>query len=200
MLARLRSGAPGTLRAGDGWSDTTSGVPPVAPVKRGRGRPRKSESGVQAPPPGVSVHTVPTEGGPRPAPALRVPAPTLHVPALPNPLAIFRGGETLSVSEIAVLRPLLLEALTGYSEYLDGILSKTNKAHAESMIWSSMTADEIETLVDTLLLFGKRSAQVALVAREISRSWHMVKVGMILAPRFYATMRFYADNGGLAIW
>ncbi len=106
----------------------------------------------------------------------------------------------MSVTEAAALRPLMIEALASYAHYLDTLITHTNRQHVESAIWSSMTPSELETLVDVMLLFGRRSAQVALVTREIGQSWQMVQLGMILLPRFYATAHMYLSNGGIGLW
>ena len=112
-----------------------------------------------------------------------------------NPLHLFRAGSKLSDGEAQTLRPLLIEAFTGYTDYADDTLSRTNRKGAEAHIWSTMDDGEIATIVDTILSGGRKSAQIAFVAREMVRTYRLVKVGLILVPRFLATMQFYAENG-----
>ena len=89
---------------------------------------------------------------------------------------------------------------------MDKLISNTNRARtrlsaeAGNLIWSSLEDDEIETLVDALLIIGTKQRHVALAIREVARAWKLVEVGLILMPRFLATMQFYAQNGGLALW
>lgn len=123
----------------------------------------------------------------------------------PSPLSILKtGAKKLDEMEARAIRPFLIEAITGYSDYADDLISRTNRNRVvltgDNAIWSSLTALEIATLADGILVIGKRVPHVAVAVREVAKTWHMVQAGIILVPRFLATMRFYADNGGIALW
>lgn len=127
--------------------------------------------------------------------------------SIPNPLKLLQmGSGVLSKTEAAMLRPFLLDAVRGYSDELDNWISRTNRAKTQiapehdNLIWSDLEDREIETLVDGMLIVGQRNKQAAAAVRGIARTWRMVEAGLILGPRFLKTVRFYADNGGLALW
>lgn len=132
---------------------------------------------------------------------------TSRIPPIPNPLNLLKKGATrLSQFEADTLRPILIKALTTYSEEADRVISRTNRAHTElseeagNLIWSSLEPQEIETLVDGMLIIGQKQGHVAYAIRETARLYKLLEVGLILVPRFLATLQFYAQNGGLALW
>lgn len=127
--------------------------------------------------------------------------------SIPNPLKLLQmGSGVLSKTEAAILRPFLIDAVRGYSDELDNWISRTNRAKTQiapehdNLIWSDLEDREVETLVDGMLIIGQRNKQAAAAVRGIARTWRMVEAGLILGPRFIKTLRFYADNGGLALW
>ena len=131
----------------------------------------------------------------------------VRIPPIPNPLNLLKKGATrLSQLEADTLRPILIEALTTYSEEADRVISRTNRAHTElseeagNLIWSTLEPQEIETLVDGMLIIGQKQGHVAYAIRETARLYKLLEVGLILVPRFLATLQFYAQNGGLALW
>lgn len=133
--------------------------------------------------------------------------PISRIPPIPNPLNLLKKGATrLSQFEADTLRPILIEALTTYSEEADRVISRTNRAHTElseeagNLIWSTLEPQEIETLVDGMLIIGQKQGHVAYAIRETARLYKLLEVGLILVPRFLATLQFYAQNGGLALW
>lgn len=126
---------------------------------------------------------------------------------LPNPLKWIKGGASvLSQLEADNMRPMLVEIVTGYTEYADTLISNTNRnrtkltEEAGNLIWSDLDEDEIYTLVDGMLIIGRRQRHVAQAIREIARAYYALQAGIILLPRFMKTLRFYADNGGIALW
>lgn len=121
-------------------------------------------------------------------------------PHVINPLTLFRAGSKLTQDEANTLRPFLLEAVRTYSDYADDAITHSNRDHVTAEIWSTMDDKEIACVVDTLLMGGRKSAQIAFVAREMVRLWRMVQVGVILIPRWFKTMRFYTENGGFGLW
>lgn len=122
-----------------------------------------------------------------------------EIPAGLNPFKGLRFGEVLGEDEAAQLRPMLLEAVTKYTEWFDDFISNTNRARVSVEIWSTMPDDEIAVLVDASLSYARKHAAGAAAVRNIAVGWGYVKVGVILAPRFFATMHAYAQNGGFAL-
>jgi hypothetical protein len=105
----------------------------------------------------------------------------------------------LSEREAEEIKPALLAALLDYFMYADELIYATNKAHNHVQIWASIDEEEANILVDVWLTRAKRDAKAAShVVTAVNR--HMeVKVGLILAPRFYQTFRAYVDGGGISV-
>jgi hypothetical protein len=101
----------------------------------------------------------------------------------------------LTEMEAKALKPQLVNALLDYFGYADEILYATVKGHQRVEIWGSIDEEECGVLADALISRGKRSASGAAQVVALVDSYRHLKVGLILAPRFYQTMRLYLDNG-----
>lgn len=118
-----------------------------------------------------------------------------EIPPQFNPFKGMNFGEVLSPEEAGAFRPVLIDCLTQYTDWLDDAITHTNRKGADAEIWSTMTTDEITILADAMLAYGRKHVLGAIATRQIVVSWGYVKIGVIVAPRFFATMRFYAENG-----
>jgi hypothetical protein len=101
----------------------------------------------------------------------------------------------LTEMEAKALKPQLISALLDYFGYADEILYATVKGHPRVEIWGTIDEEECGVLVDALIARGKKSAAGAAQVVALVESYRHLKVGLILAPRFYQTMRLYLDNG-----
>lgn len=109
-------------------------------------------------------------------------------------------GQPLSKSEASSYRGQLIEAIHGFSEAADGFISKTNRQRAVAEIWSTIDDKDAAILADALLSVAARSGQVAYVVRGGIRTWTIYKAGAITLPKALATLQFYAEHGGFALW
>lgn len=98
-------------------------------------------------------------------------------------------------TEARVLKPMLVSAMLDYFSYADELLYATIKGHPRVEIWSTIDDEECGILADALIARGKRSAAGAAQVQAMIDVHKNLKVGMILAPRFYQTFRVYVDNG-----
>lgn len=108
-------------------------------------------------------------------------------------------AKPLTKTEADLLRPGLHKALKAYWRYSDEAITHTNRERAEARIWREIDDEDTATLVALLLTTSMRSVAAAQIVRGISGLWRYVEVGVILGPRFYQTVRFYAEHGGLAL-
>lgn len=105
----------------------------------------------------------------------------------------------LTKGEAEALRDGVMRFLSAMGDYADEGIAITNKRREKPAIWSAMDDEELGTLADFMIARGMRSGQVAATVRNMARTWEALQVGIILWPRFRATVRFYTDNGGFAL-
>lgn len=108
------------------------------------------------------------------------------------------NGERLSNDEVRALRPKLIEAFMGTGDSIDEVLSKTNRHHVESTIWD-MDETDAGVVADTMLMLGRKSGIAAGAVRQVAQGYLTVRTFMILAPRMWATAKFYPENGGFGL-
>jgi hypothetical protein len=102
-------------------------------------------------------------------------------------------------AEAKAIKPMLVSAMMDYFSYADELLYATVKGHPRVEIWSSIDDEECGILADVLIARGKKSAAGAAQIQAMVDVHKNLKVGMILAPRFYQTFRLYMDNGGMSL-
>ncbi len=78
-------------------------------------------------------------------------------------------------------------------------MTRTNRMHTESQIWSSMDDADIALLADTLLSLGKRSSVAAGAVRATAQGYMTIRALMIIVPRLLDSARFYPANGGFGL-
>lgn len=109
------------------------------------------------------------------------------------------SAPVLTKTEAEALREGVMRFLSAMGDYADEGIAITNKRREKPAIWSAMDDEELGTLADFLIARGMRSGVAAATVRNMARTWEAFQVGIILWPRFRATIRFYADNGGFAL-
>jgi len=97
--------------------------------------------------------------------------------------------------EAQEIKQPLLDALADYFTYSDEFIYATHKAHRQVDIWKTIDYEEMNVLVDVWLARAKRDAKSASRVVFLVNSHYKLKVGIILAPRFYQTFRVYAEGG-----
>lgn len=107
--------------------------------------------------------------------------------------------KAFSEAEARVVKPMLVSAMLDYFSYADELLYATVKGHPRVEIWSTIDDEECGILADVLVARGKRSAAGAAQIQAMIDVHKNLKVGMILAPRFYQTFRVYMDSGGMSL-
>jgi hypothetical protein len=103
--------------------------------------------------------------------------------------------KAFSEAEARAMKPLLVSAMLDYFSYADELLYATVKGHPRVEIWSTIDDEECGILADVLIARGKKSAAGAAQIQAMVDVHKNLKVGMILAPRFYQSFRLYMDNG-----
>lgn len=89
----------------------------------------------------------------------------------------------------------LISAFVDLFELLDQAITATTKGHEDVVIWSDMDELEIAILIEPLLTSAMFSEKGAKRVMSIIESHQKLKVGLILAPRFYQTIVKYATLG-----
>lgn len=181
---------PGPLGGKLGSKLGSKGAPSRPPTRDTAPRP----AGKDAP------RATPPRATPLAAAKASTPAPTrAPLPDGFNPFRSLSFGPVLTPEEASTFRPVVIECLTQYTDWLDDGISHTNRKRTPAVIWSSMDDSEITVLADALLTYARKHAAGALFVRKVVVGWSYVRVGLIIAPRFFATMQFYAENGGFAL-
>lgn len=93
----------------------------------------------------------------------------------------------------------LVLILQDYFRYADEVISRTNRARQECVVWQSADLRDLGLLADAMLRMAMRSGKAAQAVRGMIVLRGYVAVGVVLGPRFLATVQFYADNGGIGI-
>src|SRR5258706_215350 len=74
-------------------------------------------------------------------------------------------------------------------DHLDDFIIATTKPNDENLrIWSSVTNDDAEVIVDILLQAGEVTVQGAIIVRKIIQYYDQARAGVILIPRIYRTI------------
>jgi hypothetical protein len=108
-------------------------------------------------------------------------------------------SQPFSEREAEEIRIPFLAALMDYFRYTDEFIYATHRAHNHVQIWSSIDEEEAAILVDVWLAKAKTSTISASHITNIVNSHYQLKVGIILAPRFYATFQTYLQGGGFNV-
>lgn len=121
---------------------------------------------------------------------------------IPLALPVIGAIESLSRVEQVNLREPLFEALRTIFEGSDNLISKTNARKVEAYIWQEIDDEDTYFLVDALIRSGARVPVVGTAVRTVTHAHKLLRAGVILMPRFIATVKHYSDNGGfvLALW
>jgi hypothetical protein len=102
----------------------------------------------------------------------------------------------LTDTEVLRLRPKMVEYIMWQTEHMDQFIIATTVGHDPSIeIWGDITPDEAEIIVDYLLARGKTDVRTAQAVRYASTLIDRLKLGLIIAPRFYATAMMYIKRG-----
>lgn len=145
----------GEFLPGLGREAETPGTPLEAPVKRGRGRPRKD-----APAPG--------EPSPQQKPAAPPAKATPIKDAIDKGLPWFREGEVLSEAEAKAIYEPLKAALGDYFDYIDEyVWYREQHSRGDEPIWGDADDDELSAISRLMIRRAKRSAGAATVVRAI---------------------------------
>lgn len=104
-------------------------------------------------------------------------------------------NKPLSHKEAEEIRDPLIAAMGDYFHYADELMSGTSANGAEAAIWGSIDDEEIGILIDAWLARAKQDSRAAYFAVQAVNGHYKLKIGLILAPRFYQTFQFYVDNG-----
>lgn len=100
-----------------------------------------------------------------------------------------------SDKEAQEIKQPLVDALADYFTYTDEFIYATHKAHNHVDIWKTIDYEEMNILVDAWLSRAKRDAKAASGIVTLVNSHYKLKVGIILAPRFYQTFNVYMASG-----
>lgn len=109
------------------------------------------------------------------------------------------GVKALSAIEADDLKENLIEALESCWQGADEIISQTNKLKAEAVIWRLIDREDTEFLANGILRVARKVPAAAFAVRKISEASKLFRAGVIVAPRFIDTVRFYAAHGGFVI-
>ena len=101
----------------------------------------------------------------------------------------------MSDREAKAIRAELISAILMYSDLADDAISATNRDRAHAQIWSTMTEADAGVLADLNLDLAKRSAMAAQAVRGIVKTRRYVNAGLIVVPRAWQTVEFYAQHG-----
>ena len=83
--------------------------------------------------------------------------------------------------------------------YMDEGITATNREKAKAVIWSDMDDDDIDVFVEVIIGSAKKSRIVATAVRQVSKSYAMLRLGIITGPRFMATVKHYQNHGGFVL-
>jgi hypothetical protein len=104
-------------------------------------------------------------------------------------------NKPLSQKEADEIREPLISAMGDYFHYADELMTGTSANGAEAAIWGSIDDEEIGILIDAWLARARTDSRAAYFAVQAVNGHYKLKIGLILAPRFYQTFQFYVDNG-----
>ena len=105
-------------------------------------------------------------------------------------------GRKLTDAEAIKLRPKLVEYVLWQSEHLDQHIIATTVGHDPTIeVWSDLTEDEAEILVDFIIARGKTDVRTANAVRYVSTFIDKIKVVLIVTPRMYKMAMVYWTRG-----
>ncbi len=104
-------------------------------------------------------------------------------------------SKPLSAKKAEEIRQPLIDAIIDYFKYTDELMSGTSANGVQAQIWSTIDDEEIGILIDAWLARARVDERMAGYAVAAVNNHYKLKIGLILAPRFYQTFRFYVDNG-----
>lgn len=144
--------------------------------KRGPGRPKKQEA--------ISEYQDTKVYGKIEIPTGPV-EPKSFTQSIKNIIPSGRVRSPLSDTEAKGFAPVLKGALKDYGRYADQYLN--SRLSTAGTIWGNLDADELDSLVTSLLSIGKRSGTVAEGVRMVAHSNDYITTVMILVPRLMQT-------------
>jgi hypothetical protein len=116
-----------------------------------------------------------------------------------SPLDSFKAPQLSAVlndKEAKEYKEKMVGTLHTIFRYIDVGITATNREKATAVIWSDIDDEDLTTLVEVIIDSGKRSRIVATAVKQAVRANNLLKVGVITAPRFMATIKHYSDHGG----
>ena len=113
-------------------------------------------------------------------------------------VAIFRN--VLTDKEAKELQPEFRKALDVVFWEVDKIISKTNKEHAEAVIWSNIDNDDMDFLAEYLVDGARKNKIIATMVERTVQSHRHMRAGMITGPRVAQTFMFYGQHGGFSLF
>lgn len=105
----------------------------------------------------------------------------------------------LTNKESEEMFPKIKALLEFLFRHMDKGMSISNRARAESHVWSSIDQEDIEIIAGHLVEMGKASKVVATAVRRMTNSYRLLQIGLITLPKFIQTYQFYQANGGFAL-
>lgn len=106
------------------------------------------------------------------------------------------AGSKLSDAEAIRLRPKLVELVIWQTEHMDQFIIATTRGHNPNIIiWSNITPDEAEIIVDYLIARSKVDARFAVAIRQAATFMDRLRLALIIMPRMYATFMVYMQTG-----
>jgi hypothetical protein len=90
----------------------------------------------------------------------------------------------------------MVGALHTIFKYVDHGITATNAEKATAVIWSDIDDEDLTVLVEVIVDSGKKSRIVATAVKQVVKANNMLRIGVITAPRFIQTAKFYSDHGG----
>lgn len=124
------------------------------------------------------------------------PEPAHWYDSLPG-LQLLDGLEPLKPREAKSKLDRVAKVIKYAGELADEAIPIFSRTHADAAIWSTLNAEECETLASLLVDLGKEYVIAAQVVRGLDRSYYLWQAGVITGPRIKATVGYYVRNGFL---
>jgi hypothetical protein len=116
-------------------------------------------------------------------------AGSLKKPSIKPKAAIPRKlGGLLTALEVTKNRQKLIIVVLWTSENMDNAIIAISKGHKPVEIWSNITHDDAEIIVDAMLEAGQKSIYAAERVRQVINYYAYARLGTILGPRSYLTL------------
>lgn len=104
-------------------------------------------------------------------------------------------GKILSAREAEDLRETYTQALMGLFDFADQGIKFTTGGHEDPEIWSTIDEGDLGLIVDSRLLAAQHSAKAAASVRRTIAWYQKAAVYVIVGPRLWQTLAFYAEHG-----